>query len=1345
MPPIPGKLLTLTPPLLSSLVQRHPSPTTPVDPNESSVDNVRIRRTTSIDDIRALFSPGSAIRSDDLNKNFEQLRYAIQEANCQGVTDTVYQYLLDNYWDRFDNTLYDGDTWVSDDTKIATTEAIDDRVDSKIDAAIEDDILIDSTGLTKSATGGQVTLGIGANSVDFDRIKNSDIINTAEQDASSVSPADTNVFTASAAARRFDTLVQTGTPSGSAWETGKTWYQNDDDKTVYVWDGDSWEAITSGGAFTRLDQVIYVDATNGDDANNGHRISTPKQTIKSALAAINSDATYGDGSTILVAPGVYRETAPLDIQKKDVSIIGASIRNTIIHPTEATETNSLFRVNSGSYLSNMTFTGVKASGTRGDTGSLWEDATYGLPPTQGWNVSFYPDAMIYKSPYIQNCTNFSDSEIDNDALNFYAGTEDKGRAGDLDSAPTGGGLLVNGDTVHDDSPLRSMVADSYTHVGLDGPGVFVTNNGYSQITSSYSFFNHFHIACINGGQANLAASTTDFGRYSLIASGRSTSAIFTATVNGAASSGSATFDIDNLSAGSNWHGSATRPQDNMLVDIGGNTYPVLSATAITGGWRVEISRPDTGDRTINLGLNGNVADNASVSFYLRSMVASSGHTMEYVGSGTDYTALPENGGVPNDNNQVIELSNGKVWAAITDHNGTFKVGDTFEVNQQTGFVNIPAGALSVSKLLANLDTNNKTIVNNLGDVTIDDQLDMNSHKIVNVTDPTSAQDAATKAYVDALESDLEGGQLDNLYFRQDTGETIESGDTWSSSDASIATTAAIDARIIDLVDDVGGFVPIVNETSFPASNPDVNDGTGTLISIKEIATSRTPSSGTVTIANGSGSNTVTITGCGTTVLAAGYGAIVETTSTLHTYTFHRLTPLATEVSTLASNISDINTVADNIADINTVEDNIANINTVANDLNEATSEIDTVATNITNVNNVGNNIADVETVADNISNVNSVGSDITNVNTVAGSISNVNTVATNIASVNNFSNVYRIDSSNPTTSLDVGDLVFNTTDNELRVYNGSTWQAGVTATAGLVSKSGDTMTGNLLLDNDASAAAPDLGFDGDDDTGIYSPGANQFAIATGGTGRLFVDASGNVGVGTTSPAYPLVVASNITSTLQILSGGSTNQSRLFFADANDIGIGRILYDHNDNSMQLYANNTERLRITSAGLVGIGTSSPTERLHVDGNVNLEIAAANAATRTIELRSNYGGGTFFDNAALALIQDNAGSSGGSLQLRTTTSGGSSPTTALTIDSSQRVGIGTTSPYSLLDLGSSLTGQKLSIYADATYRIGLGALPNEFRQYTHQGGFISWGHVSTSDQSTFTERARIDSSGR
>jgi hypothetical protein len=323
---------------------------------------------------------------------------------------------------------------------------------------------------------------------------------------------------------------------------------------------------------------------------------------------------------------------------------------------------------------------------------------------------------------------------------------------------------------------------------------------------------------------------------------------------------------------------------------------------------------------------------------------------------------------------------------------------------------------------------------------------------------------------------------DARYFRQDSSETIDSGDTWSGSDSFIATTAAIDARIIDLVDDVGGFVPIANETSFPATNPDINnpDGTGTIISVAEIATSRTPSSGTVTIANGSGSNTVTINGCGTTVLAAGFGVLVETTSTLHTYTFHRLVPKATEVTTVASISGNITTVANNVADVTTV----------ANDLNEPTSEIETVANSIANVDAVG------------------------------GSIANVNSVANNLGTVNDFAARYRVASSDPTTSLDTGDLVFNTTSSELRVYNGSAWQGGVTATGNLLSKSGDTMTGALGVVA-GTAGAPSVFISGDTNTGLYSPGADQVAVATNGTARLYIASDGKVGIGTTSPAAVL--------------------------------------------------------------------------------------------------------------------------------------------------------------------------------------------------------------------------------
>ena len=762
----PWQITDANPTIVEFTSTAPPAPTTPTDPGETTVDNVKIRRITNIDDIRALFNPGSAIRSDDLNKNFEQLRYAIQEANCPGIPDDVDQYLKDYYWDRFDNTIYAADTWRSDDATIATTAALDQRfqdevndtytkselaaggnimpnnddavpttgaVNDYINEVITNDIGA-SDGITITDDGdGTITVGIGAGSVDLDRIKDEDILTYAEEVAGSPTwDSDGRVPTTHAAIRRFDTIVQTTTPSGSAWPVGKTWLQNDADKTLSIWDGDSWEGISSGGTFVSQAKVVYVDATNGNDANDGHRISRPKATIKAAVNQINADATYGDGSVVVVAPGTYQEACPIDIQKSNVSIIGQALRSCIVHPTVATEESVMFRLNSGSYIANLTLTGMKASGALGNS----VDAT--LPVNQGWNFAFYPGATIIKSPYIQNCTNFSDSEIDNSNINVInpAG----GAAGDTDSAPTGGGLLVDGSAVDSASPLRSMVCDSYTHVGLNGPGILVTNNGYAQCTSSYAFFNKYHIKALNGGQANLAASTTDFGDEALVADGKSTTAIFTSNVDGAASDNDITFNINAPTADASWHGSATRPQGNMLVTVNGVTYPVLSAVAHTdseggAGWTVTISRPNPSKRSENLGLNGAVSDDAAVSFYLRSMIASSGHTMEYVGSGTNYTALPENGGVPDDTKQIVESNNGKVWTAITDQNGKFRIGDFFEVDQRTGFINFSAGSYAFDVVT--------DITPQLGG-----ELDALTNKIVNLGTPTASADAATKGYVD---------------------------------------------------------------------------------------------------------------------------------------------------------------------------------------------------------------------------------------------------------------------------------------------------------------------------------------------------------------------------------------------------------------------------------------------------------------------------------------------------------------------------------------------------------------------------------------------------------------------
>ena len=311
---------------------------------------------------------------------------------------------------------------------------------------------------------------------------------------------------------------------------------------------------------------------------------------------------------------------------------------------------------------------------------------------------------------------------------------------------------------------------------------------------------------------------------------------------------------------------------------------------------------------------------------------------------------------------------------------------------------------------------------------------------------------------------------DLRYFRQDSSETINSGMAWSGSDGFIATTAAIDARIIDLVDDVGGFVPIANENSFPATNPDINnpDGTGTVVSIAVMTTSRTPSGGTVSIANGSGASTVTITGCGTTVLAAGFGVLVETTSTLHTYTFHRLTPKATEVTTVASISGNVTTVAGIAPDVTTVAGNNANVTAVATN----NSNITAVAGNATNINAAAANAADISTTAGSIANVNTTAGSIANVNTTAGSIAGVNTVATNIANVNTVAGI----SGNVTTVAGISGNVTTVATNITNVVNASTYlnaflalYLGQAATDPAVDPLGNAITtGDLYFNNGSS-------------------------------------------------------------------------------------------------------------------------------------------------------------------------------------------------------------------------------------------------------------------------------------
>ena len=600
------------------------------------------------------------------------------------------------------------------------------------------------------------------------------------------------------------------------------------------------------------------------------------------------------------------------------------------------------------------------------------------------------------------------------------------------------------------------------------------------------------------------------------------------------------------------------------------------------------------------------------------------------------------------------------------------------------------------------------------------------------------------------ETELNAGQLDNRYYTETEVDTnfyklgsvgeIQSGETWSAADNKIATTAAIDARITDLVDDVGGFVPIANETSFPNANPDVNNGAGTLVSIKALSSNLTSNgSGVATISNGTvGNSTVTITGlANSTTYNASYGMIVETTSTLNTYTFHRQVPIATEITTVAGSISNVNTVAGSISNVNAVAGNATNINAVAADATDIgavagketeigrlgtadavadmntlgttaivsdmdtladissnittvagvsanvttvagiASNVTTVAGNNSNITTVAGNNSNITAVADNSTNINAVAADATdigavagkateigrlgtadavadlailgttdvvsdlntlatsaivsdmdtladissnistvagvasnvttvagissnvttvannnsNVTSVGGSISNVNTVASNISSVNDFADKYRIASSAPSSDNNDGDLYYNTATNTLYVYDGSSWQAGVTDISGLTTDAElaswagttnlttlgtigtgtwqGTAIGSGYIATDAVGVAQ-LSASGTASSSTYLRGDNTWATVTSGATLSANTFTGNQ---TISNTYPKLILNDtnsnpdfsvINSNGQFVVYDETSSANLF--SVFESGVGEVRAHHNFKSI-----------------------------------------------------------------------------------------------------------------------------------------------------------------------------------
>lgn len=227
--------------------------------------------------------------------------------------------------------------------------------------------------------------------------------------------------------------------------------------------------------------------------------------------------------------------------------------------------------------------------------------------------------------------------------------------------------------------------------------------------------------------------------------------------------------------------------------------------------------------------------------------------------------------------------------------------------------------------------------------------------------------------------------------------------------------------------------------------------------------------------------------------------------------------------------------------------------------------------------------------------------------------------------------------------------------------------------------------GNTIVANAGIANIPGFTFTGrTTDTGIFSPASNVIAFSTSGTEDMRVDALGNVGIRTAAPQATLHVVGNIignalavdsltataanlviediaVGTANVMLGTDTDgllRSTAFGISANadamyaptgSASLPSLAFSGNvstglflpaANILAASTNGSERVRVTATGNVGIGTTAPTDPLHVVGNVRGTTLLGNLDASYLRgsLAADFvltGGGTFAANGGATAV--------------------------------------------------------------------------------------------------------------
>lgn len=259
--------------------------------------------------------------------------------------------------------------------------------------------------------------------------------------------------------------------------------------------------------------------------------------------------------------------------------------------------------------------------------------------------------------------------------------------------------------------------------------------------------------------------------------------------------------------------------------------------------------------------------------------------------------------------------------------------------------------------------------------------------------------------------------------------------------------------------------------------------------------------------------------------------------------------------------------------------------------------------------------------------------------------------------------------------------------------------------------------------------------------------------STASSGGVYVNSSGNVGIGTTAPGAKLALADSGSFSLTMTAAGAYTTTISNNASSNNpfklnTYRGEFLEVQNNNEFRFgpttsgttpyltfYASNAEKMRIDTSGNVGIGTTAPSTKLDINGDITVNGQDIYFTSGYVGNRISYTGSgyDFYGSGNQgAFIANNTGSSyfNGS------------------------VGIGTTAPTNKLEISNStsFTGLSVSVSNGSALQYAGIAFKNlaassqkttaELRSTYNPGSLEFW--VEAGPNGTLTERMRIDGSG-